>query len=98
MIAGTAGAAFPMLKRTLRQVFAVSRARGHLRAAEGLITQGRLAEAVSRCREAVALAPWMGDARNDLGVALMAVGDARAAEDEFLAATRASPTCAAGYL
>ncbi|HSN22197.1 MAG TPA: tetratricopeptide repeat protein, partial [Usitatibacter sp.] len=53
--------------------------------------EGRLAEAVSAYRRAVALSPEAGDAHYNLGIALREAGELREAALEFRAAARLDP-------
>ncbi len=76
------------LGRAVLRSLAAAKARRRLREGDRLATGGRAGEALEQYRQAVACAPWMGAARNDLGVALMALGQGAAAEQEFLAASR----------
>lgn len=84
--------------RAVFRLFATARARRRLRGGDLLMAQGRTEEALERYREAVACAPWMGEVRNDLGVALMARGLGADAEREFLTASRCTPPSAHAHI
>ena len=84
--------------RAVLRSLAAAKARRQLRVGARLAAEGRAGEALEQYRQAVACAPWMGAARNDLGVALMALGQGAAAEREFLAASRSEPPSAEAQL